>query len=308
MPGDFRNMVGEGTQLLRALSSAMTELAVKVSPGVVGVNAGRGTGAGIVWSDDGLILTANHVVGRSAPPSVRLEDGREVAAKMVGGDPYSDVSLVRVEGAELVAVERGNADDVRVGEFVLALTRAFDGKPSATSGIVTTRSRSLRGFWGARIDDAILSDARIDPGYSGGPLVDASGRLVGMNVAYFAGRGVAVSVNALTQIIPSLLAEGKAKKGYLGVVVEPIKLPEELQLSGIAQEGLLVRSVESGSPARSAGALIGDVILQVGDTLTTDEYELRRALSGNVVGKTLALKVLRAEKVTELAVSPKDAE
>lgn len=300
----------EGMQLLQSFSNAVTELADSVSPSVVNVNAGRRGGTGMVWSKDGLIVTASHVLGRSGAPMVTLTDGRELEAKVLGRDAYNDVALLKVEADGLSPVSVGGVDGIKVGQFVLALANAFGKKPSATSGIITSHRRSMRGFWGMMIEDAVVSDAKLNPGYSGGPLVDASGNLLGMNVAYFAGRGVAVSVASLKETVDLLSKDGRVKTGYLGVVVEPVELPEELtQSAEVGQEfGLLVRSVEPGSPAKAAGVAMGDVILRLGGAKATDEYELHKALTGEVVGKPVSLRVLRAEKVTELRITPREAE
>ncbi|HKT22282.1 MAG TPA: trypsin-like peptidase domain-containing protein, partial [Nitrososphaerales archaeon] len=277
---------------------------------VVNVNAGRRGGTGIVWSQDGLVVTASHVVGHSASPKVTLSDGKELEAKVLGRDPYTDIALLKVEAAGLTPVKTGTADGIKVGQFVLALANAFGRRVSATSGMITSHRRSMRGFWGVMIEDAVVSDAKLNPGYSGGPLVDAAGNLLGMNVAYFSGRGIAVSVDSLKETVGKISRDGRVKKGFLGVVVEEIGLPEEIAKSSQVgqEEGLLVRSVEAGSPAKSAGVAIGDVILRLGDTPATDEYELHRALSGDVVGKKLRLSVLRAEKVSELSIIPAEAE
>jgi S1-C subfamily serine protease len=297
-------------QLLQSFSNAVTELASDVSPSVVNVNAGRRGGTGIVWSQDGLLVTASHVVGPSATPTVTLGDGKELQAKVLGRDRYTDVALLKVDASGLKPVKVGSSDGIQVGQFVLALANAFGKRVSATSGIITSGRRNMRGFWGVMIEDAVVSDAKLNPGYSGGPLVDASGKLLGMNVAYFAGRGIAISVDSLKETVEKISKNGSVKKGYLGVVVEPIELPEELaKTSQIGQdEGLLVRSVETGSPAKAAGMAIGDVILRLGDAKATDEYELHKALSDDVVGKQIRLQVLRAEKVTELKITPKEAE
>jgi S1-C subfamily serine protease len=300
----------DGMQLLQSFSNAVTELAENVSPSVVSVNAGRRGGTGMVWSVDGLIVTASHVIGQSATPTVTLGDGREVEAKILGRDGYNDVALLKVDASGLSPVKAGSADGIRVGQFVLALANSFGRKVSATSGIITSHRRSMRGFWGVMIEDAVVSDAKLNPGYSGGPLVDASGKLLGMNVAYFAGRGVAVSVDTLKETVEKLSKDGRVKKGFLGVVVEPVELPEELARSAEVgqEEGLMVRAVEYGSPAKAAGVAMGDVILRLGEAKATDEYELHKALSGEVVGKPVTLTVLRAEKVAELRITPKEAE
>ena len=300
----------EGLQLLQSFSNAVTELADSISASVVTVISGRRGGTGIVWSEDGLIVTANHVLGHSLTPTVTLHDGKQVQAKVLGKDPYSDVALLKVDAAGLTPVKSGTADGVKVGQFVLALANPFGGKASATSGIVTSLRRSTRGFWGVMIEDAVVSDARLNPGYSGGPLVDASGNLLGMNVAHFAGRGIAVSVGSLKATVERVSREGGVKKGYLGVVVEPIELPEELARSkDVGQDGgLLVRAVETGSPAKAAGVAIGDIVLKLGETSAAGEHDLHRALTGGVVGKKLSLTVLRAEKVTVLSITPSEAE
>ena len=300
----------EGMQLLQSFSNAVTELANDVSPSVVNVNAGRRGGTGIVWSQDGLVVTASHVVGHSMTPTVTLSDGKELEAKILGRDRYTDIALLKVDASGLTPVKVGTSDGIKVGQFVLALANAFGKKASATSGIVTSGRRSMRGFWGVMIEDAIISDAKLNPGYSGGPLVDASGKLLGMNVAYFAGRGVAISVDSLKETVEKLSKDGKVKKGFLGIVVEPIELPEELaKASQVGQEeALLVREVGTGSPAKAAGLAIGDVIVRLGDARATDEYELHKALSGDVVGKPVRLLILRAEKVTELKITPAEAE
>ena len=297
-------------QLLRSFSNAVAELADNVSPSVVRVSAGRRSGTGVVWSGDGLIVTAFHVVGQSESPSVVLGDGRELEAKVVGRDQYADVALLKVDALGLSPLSLRTADRVRVGEFVLALANAMDKKPSATSGIVTGASRRMRGLWGVMIEDAVVTDAKLNPGYSGGPLVDASGRMVGMNVAYFAGRGAAVSVEVLKETVERLSRDGRVKKGFLGVVVEPIELPEELAKSPDVSQGtgLLVRAVDPGSPARAAGVAIGDIILKLGEAQAIDEYELHKALASDVVGKLVTLKVLRGEKATEFGVTPREVE
>jgi S1-C subfamily serine protease len=300
----------EGVQLLQSFSNAVTELAESVSPSVVNVSAGRRGGTGLVWSPDGLVVTASHVLGEFATPKVTLGDGKELEAEVVGRDPYTDVALLKVEAVGLTPVRLGIADGIRVGQFVLALASAFGRRVSATSGIITSHRRSMRGFWGAVIDDAVVSDVKLNPGYSGGPLVDASGALLGMNVAYISGRGVAISADSLKETVEKISKDGRVRKGYLGVVVEPIELPSELaERSEVGQdEGLLVRSVEAQSPAKIAGVAMGDIILKLGDVRATDEYELHKALSGEVVGKSVGLRVLRAERVTDLKITPREAE
>ena len=296
----------EGIQMLQSFSNAVAQLADDISRSVVNINTGRRNGTGVVWSSEGHVLTASHVLGHGESPKVTLADGRELDAKILGRDRYTDIAVLKVDADGLAPIQVGSSGDARVGQFVLAMANAFGKKPAATSGIVTSPGRSMRGWWGVVIEDAIVSDAKLNPGYSGGPLVDASGKMIGMNVAYFSGRGVAVSSDSLKETVGKLLKDGKVKKGFLGVVVEEVELPEELaKAPDVGQDsGLLVRAVEAGSPARHAGVVIGDVILKLGDSRATDEYELHRALADESVGKPASLWVLRGEKPTELKVTP----
>lgn len=300
----------EGSQLLQSLSDAVSHLAEKVTPSVVNVNSGRRTGTGIVWSREGYVVTADHVVGRSDAPKVRLIDGRELEAKVVGRDPYVDVALLKLDADGLVPIQAADGNTLKVGQFTLAMANAFGQKPSATSGIVTSHGVSMRGFWGVHVEDAVVTDAKLNPGYSGGPLVDATGNLLGMNVAFFSGRGIALSTRALRESVETLSRDGGIRKGRLGVVVEPIELPEEIATGpGVnQQQGLLVRAVESRSPARTAGVAMGDIILRLGDAEATDEYRLQRALRGEAVGRPASLWVLRGEQLTELKITPEEAE
>lgn len=288
----------------------MAQLAEGASQSVVGISAGRRSGTGVVWSSDGLVLTANHVIGRSQEPAVVLDDGRELAASVVGRDQYLDIALLKVQAGGLKPLARGAAREVRVGQFVLALSNANGEDASATAGVVTSTNRSMRGWWGVMIEDAIVSDAKLNPGYSGGPLVDAWGRMIGMNVAYFSGRGLAIPTESLSLTIEKLAKYGKLKKGFLGVVIEPFELPDNLAKDpGIGQEkGLLVRAVEDGSPAKSAGVTIGDIILRLGDFRATGEYELHKALTEEVVGKPVSLWVLRSENLAELRITPRETD
>ncbi|MDA4128096.1 MAG: S1C family serine protease [Thaumarchaeota archaeon] len=297
-------------ELLQSLSDAVAQLAEKVSPSVATVGAGRRAGSGIVWSSDGHILTANHVLGRLTSVTVRLNDGRTFESKIVGRDHYSDVALLKIEAENLTPIQQGNSASLRTGQFVLAMANPMGQKASATSGIVTSYARSIQGWWGVMMENAVVTDARLNPGYSGGPLVDASGKLVGMNVAYFSSRGIAVSVDTLKEVLGKLSRDGKVKKGFLGIVTDSIDLPDEISKKPeIGQEeGLLVLSVEQGSPARNAGVTLGDIIVKLGDKPVASLYDLHRALRETQIGKATSLWVLRGEKLTELKVTPSETE
>ncbi len=293
-------------QLLQSLSDAVVKVAEKASSSVVNVGTGRRSGTGIVWSKDGLIVTANHVVGRAGALEIRLDDGRKLESRVVGRDQYTDVALLKIDADNLKPIEVGQSRETKTGQLVLALANPFGEKASATLGIVTSPSRTIQGYWGVMMEDAVITDAKLNPGYSGGPLVDASGKLVGMNVAYFSGRGVAVSVNTLKDIVPKLSKDGRIRKGFLGVATDTISLPEEIaKKPDINQEeGVLVLSVEPESPAKKAGVRMGDIIVKLGDKPIESLHDLHKQLTDRAIGSTTTLWVLRGEVLTPLKITP----
>jgi S1-C subfamily serine protease len=296
--------------LLQSLSDAVAELAERVSPSVVSLGNGNRQGTGIVWGREGHIITADHVVGRASSLEASLHNGKTLEAKVVGRDPDNDLALLKVESADLVPIEAVNGRALRAGELVFAFANMTGSNPSVTSGVITSPSRSIQGWWGVTLDDAVITDAQLNPGYSGGPLVDASGRLVGMNVACFSSRGVAVSAGTLKERVQRLVADGRIRRGYLGIVAEAVALPPEIaSRPDVGQEtALLIRSVEAGTPAKAAGLTIGDVLVKMAGKPLTEVSELHRMLSEQVIDKTIQLTVLRGEKATELSVKPREAE
>ena len=269
--------------LLQSFSDAVTALADSASQLVVRVDAER-RGSGVAWSQ-GVVVTANHVVGRSTIPTVTMRGGTEIPAKLLGRDPYLDVAALEIPTSGTHSAARENIE-VRVGQFVLALAKASGDGVSATHGTVTSARKNVRGYWEAVVENAIVTDVRLNAGYSGGPLVDASGRLLGINIAHFAGRSIAVPVDYLEKSVVRLSKGGGMKRGYLGVMVEPVELPEELSGSvEVGQGSGLVRSVDYGSLSRAAGVALGDIILSLGETKATDKYSLYLALEGDVIGE-----------------------
>ena len=294
---------------MQSLSDAISGLAERVSPSVVKVEMGRWAGSGVVWDKEGHVVTANHVVGRRKSATVSLQDGRNLEAKIIGRDPTSDVALLKVDSDGLKPIEVGDSQAVKSGQFVLALANSLGSRVNITSGIVTNPSRTIPGWWGVVVEDAVITDARLNPGYSGGPLVDASGKMVGMNVAYASSRGIAVPASSLKGIVGKLSRDGKIRRAYLGIAPQPISLPKELERGAkLSQDGgILVLSTESGSPASKAGLSVGDIIVKIGDHPVAGVYDLHKALNEAVIGKSTGLWVLRGGVITELKVVPEEA-
>ena len=294
-------------QILQSFSDAMTELADKVGSSVVRVRSRRGFGSGMIWSEDGYILTCSHVVERAETVEVGLREGPRLKAKVIGHDPYSDVALLKVEQTGLKPVEVGNSEGVEVGQLVFAFANPLGGSPSTTSGIVTTAKASLG--WGPRLgEDVIVTDAPLNPGYSGGPLVDASGKMIGLNVAYANSRGISIPIDSVKGTINALITDGRIRMAHLGISTDPVSIPERLVAEArIDQdEGLMIFEVEPDSPAKQAGLVVGDIIVRFNKSPIRGHNDLYRLLTKDAIGKPIAIEILRAEKPVTLTVIPNE--
>jgi S1-C subfamily serine protease len=296
--------------ILQALSDEVAGLAEKVSPSVIRVGSGYRTGSGIIWSSDGHIVTASHVIGRRNVVDVDFGADKTFEAKVIGQDPYSDIAVLKVEADGLKPIEKGNSESLKVGQFVLALANPFGGQPSMTSGIITSSKRTLRGWGGMVMEDVVITDAKLNPGYSGGPLVDASGKMIGLNTAYMSSRGIAVPIAAVSRIVDTVSTKGRITRAYLGILSDSISLPKEVttQAKLDQDEGLIVLGVEKDTPAKKAGLAIGDVIVKFGNEVVQNLYDLHKVLMSDIVGKPVNLSVLRGEKLTDLSITPSEAE
>src|SRR5881628_224483 len=297
--------------ILESISDAIVDVTEKVSQSVVRVGAGRWRGGtGTVWSKDGHIVTSNHVIGDMREVEVGFSDGTKHTAKVVGRDPYSDIALLKIDSNNLTPVEQGNSDNLKVGQFVLAVSNPFGRQPSATSGIVTNPAYSVRGWWGSTMDKVVVTDARLNPGYSGGPLVDARGRLIGINAAYANNRGISIPVNTVKTVVDKLMQDGKIKHAYLGIVADSIRLPENIANQPEINQpgGLIIYNVEQDSAAKKAGLAMGDVVVKLDGKQVEDIMDLHEMLDDKAIGKRVKLSVLRGEKLIELTATPTESE
>jgi S1-C subfamily serine protease len=296
--------------LLKSLSDATAALVQRLSKSVVSVTAQMSRGTGVVLDREGYIVTCNHVLQGCS--SVRVGQGEKTfEARVVGTDPYNDLALLKVEQAKFEPIQLGDSDNVNTGQFILALANPFNRKqPTATTGIVTNPDSTIRGFRGTAMENVIATDAKLNPGFSGGPLVDAEGKLIGINTAYVWQRGIAIPVSRVKAVTNRLLTGGKIKKAYLGLVANTVGIPKEIQQeTGMEQEtGVMVFQVEAGAPARKAGLTMGDVIVTFNGKPVRDFYDLPRLLADDVAGKTTKLQVLRGEKLLELTITPVEKE
>lgn len=292
-------------QVLKSLSDATAELVRKLAPSVVNVSSTMTRGTGVVLNSDGYIVTCHHVLGRTA--SVKAgSGGKTFEARTIGADPYSDLALLKTEQKDLEPLEIGDSDKLSPGQFVLALANPFNRQPTVTTGIVTSIGATLRGWRGTAMENVIVTDAKLNPGFSGGPLVDASGRMIGVNTAYVWSRGIAIPINKVKTVTDRLMSGGVMKRAYLGIVSHTIPIPQETadQLHINQEAGVMVFSVEPGSPAKKAGLAMGDVIVKFDDQPVASFYDLPQLLTENVAGKKTTLSILRGEKLVELVVTP----
>ena len=275
-----------------------------IGAGVVGVEAGRRSrGTGVVWSADGLVVTADHVLHHEEGIRVRLADGQQAAAAVVGRDPTTDVAVLRVRDAAVRAPGWGDLASLRVGNLVLAL-----GRPGrtvrATIGIVSVLGEGWQTPAGGRIDRYLEADVRLYPGFSGGPLVDVSGNVLGINTAGLRrGGSLTVVTPTIRRVVDALVTHGRIRRGYLGIATQPVRLAPALVERTHQPTGLVVLEVEPGSPADRGGVLLGDAVLEVAGQPVRYPEELFGVLSGDRIGTAVAVKVLRAGTVQELSVT-----
>lgn len=293
------------TGVLQSLSNDLAATVETVEPSIVRVEARRRLPAtGIVWSKDGVIVTAYHVVEREDKIKIGLPNGETVSASLVGRDPTTDLAVLRSEAANLNAPTWATFDsqDVQVGHLVLALGRP--GKSvQATLGIISALSKDWRTPGGSQLDYYLQTDVVMYPGFSGGPLVNAAGEVVGLNTsALLRGIKVAIPAPSIGRVVKALLTHGRIKRGYLGVSTQPVRLPAALSEQVSQETGLLVVGVEPDSPADKAGLLLGDTIVSVADSPIRQYEDLLAQLSGDRVGKEIATRVVRGGQVQELTV------
>ncbi len=297
-------------EILKLLSDATTKMVDMVSPSIVSIGSRRGLGTGVIWNSDGYIVTCNHVLGRGERIMVGLGDDKNLLAEVIGRDPYSDIALLKIRKEGIKPIELGDSNKISVGQFVLALANPYNRQPGAASGIITNVKSSLRVMHETVLENMIITDAQLNPGYSGGPLVDAEGKMIGLNTAVAWSRGLAIPINTVKQIVNRLAAGGTYKRGYLGIALETISLPDEIRETvPLRQEtAIMVYSVEAKSPARKAGLAFGDIMVGFNNEVVEDPRDLLRLLAGEVVGKEIKMKILRGEKLMELTIVPCEGE
>jgi S1-C subfamily serine protease len=318
--------------LLDAYSRAVTGAVERMSPSVVNIevhqSAGRkrsgeprerqGGGSGFVFTPDGLILTNSHVVHDAVRISVTLADGRRMPASLIGDDPANDLAVIRIDelnidGPGLIAAALGDSQRLRVGQIVIAIGAPYGFQSTVTAGVVSALGRSLRSYSGRLIDDVIQTDASLNPGNSGGPLVDSAGRVVGVNTAtILPAQGIcfAIGINTAKFVASRLLRDGRIRRSYIGVSAQTVPVHRRVvRFYDLPKEmGAVVVGVEEDSPAKRAGLRDGDIIVALEGQPVAGVDDLHRVLTDVRVGVSCSLTVLRWTEKLELKIVPQEAQ
>jgi S1-C subfamily serine protease len=290
-------------ELVQNMSSELAGIVEAAGRWAVRVEGRRRMPAtGIAWTSSGVIATASHVVERDEDLWIGLGSDERLAAQIIGRDPTTDLAALQVEGAELTAAELADGDGLAVGHLVLALGRP--GKTvQATLGIVSALGDAWRTPSGGQVDQYLQTDVVMYPGFSGGPLVDMQGKVLGLNTSAMGGVSLALPTGTIQRVVEALQTHGRVRRGYLGVGLQPARLPKGVAEQLGQESGLLILSVESDSPAEQGGLTLGDTLLSLEDQPIRHMDDLMVLLAGERVGKKAGLQVLRGGKVQKLTVT-----
>jgi S1-C subfamily serine protease len=319
MPAEIPTAQGDAA-LFDAYSQAVVNAAEKISPSVVKIDVtqqGRGReqhggGSGFVFTPDGLILTNSHVVHHAHRIEVSFPDGLRVPAHIIGDDPPTDLAIIRVDAPHVVASPLGDSQQLRVGQLVIAVGNPYGFQYTVTAGVVSAMGRSLRSQSGRLIEDVIQTDAALNPGNSGGPLVASDGRVIGVNTATIMGaQGLcfAIGINTAKFVASALLREGRIRRSYIGVSAQTAPIHRRLvRFYGLTKEtGVMVLGVEENSPAKRAGLREGDLIISLGTKSVAGVDDLHRLLTDRSVGTSTAITILRYTEKLELLLVPEES-
>jgi S1-C subfamily serine protease len=318
------------TELLDAYSQAVISAAEKVSPAVVSIAVHKamsnrptpdprsspnlqGAGSGFLFTPDGFILTNSHVVHQAHKIEVALTDGRRFQADLVGDDPETDLAVIRIAGSNLVAARLGNSPALRVGQLVIALGNPYGFQCTVTAGVVSALGRSLRSQSGRLIDNLIQTDAALNPGNSGGPLVTSRGEVIGVNTAVILpAQGIcfAIAMSTAQFVAGRLIKDGKVRRSYIGIGGQNVTLPRRLvRFHNLSVEsGVLVVSLEPNSPAQRAGVHEGDVVVGYGSHAIASIDDLQRLMTEEQVGIRSGLMLMRRGEKVELPIVPEESQ
>jgi S1-C subfamily serine protease len=312
---------GRDAPLLDAYSASVTDAVARVAPAVAhlriaarrrgGRGGGAGSGSGFLITPDGYLVTNSHVAGDAAGIEVTLSDGRTASAEVVGDDPDSDLAVLKVAAGDLAWCTFGDSRNVQVGQIAIAIGSPYGFRHTVTAGIVSGLGRSMRARTGRLLDNVLQTDAALNPGNSGGPLVDARGEVIGVNTAVvLAAQGIcfAIASAAAERVAVALIREGHVRRAWLGVGGETVPLPRRVvrHFALSRETAVRVDIVEPDSPAAAAGLARGDLIVALDDAPIGDVDDLQRELGGGAIGRRVEFRVVRRDALVALAAVPRE--
>jgi S1-C subfamily serine protease len=268
-----------------------------------------GTGSGFLFSSDGFLFTNSHVVHNAEIIKIKLHDGSTAIANLVGEDPDTDLAILKITGSEFTPVKLGDAEILKIGQLVIAIGNPLGFQHTVTAGVVSALGRTLEGQTGRMMDSMIQTDAALNPGNSGGPLINTDGEVVGVNTATIRGaQGLcfAISITTAKEVANQLIRYGKVKRAYLGIVLQQIDLVPKLRTIHQLQnkQALFISDVADGGPAQKAGILSGDIILSFNNQMVETSDKLFKMLTEDKIGQFQYIGVLRNNYKTEFRVTP----
>jgi S1-C subfamily serine protease len=313
------------SEIFDAYSKAVIQAADAISPAVVnievrsrtngpgGTSQPHATGSGFIFTPDGYVLTNSHVVHGAGRVDVTISDGGRMRADLIGDDPETDLAVLRISARGLTAASLGDSNRIRVGQLVIAIGNPYGFQCTVTAGVISALGRSLRARSGRLIDNILQTDAALNPGNSGGPLVNSRGEVIGVNTATIMpaqGLCFAIAINTAKFVAGRLIRDGRIVRGYIGMAGQNVQLPRRVvHFHKVAMPGgVMIASLEPGSPAERAGLKPGDVIIELGGKPVGGIDDLQRLLSSECVGVATEIKVVRATELLVLTVpaeSPK---
>jgi len=314
-------------ELLDAYSRAVTRVVRQVSPAVVNIEVktravalrdGRqgqapgGSGSGFIFTPDGFVLTNSHVVSGGAEIEVALSDGSRYAAQIVGDDPETDLAVIRIRGGDLTAAPLGDSDSIQVGQLAIAIGNPYGFQTTVTAGVISATARSFRARSGRLIDNVVQTDAALNPGNSGGPLMNSAGEVIGVNTAVILpAQGIcfAIPINTAKWVATRLMRDGKVKRSYVGLGGQNVPLHRKVVrfYDLPVDSGVLVLTIEPDSPAARAGLREHDVIVGFDGEPISGIDDLQRQLTEDRVGKSVTMTVIRHTEKFELTVVPAES-
>jgi S1-C subfamily serine protease len=302
-------------ELLDAYSQAVTQAVELVGPAVVKIDVDGGGGSGVIFTPDGLVLTNSHVVHRTPRTVVTLPDGRSCRGDVVGDDPGTDLAVLRLTvaaGESVPWASLGDSRGLRVGQIAIAIGNPFGFHHSVTAGVVSALGRSLRAQSGRLVDDIVQTDAALNPGNSGGPLVTARGAVIGINTAmilHAQGLCFAIASNTARFVAAHLIRDGRVRRSYIGVAGQSVPIPRAIARANqlAVSSGVFVTSIEADSPAATAGLRDGDVIFAFAGEAITGVDDLHKQLTDVRIGLPAALTILRGGQRRQVTIVPAES-